>query len=80
MLQPRDTDVDFSGMPECSSKICIPYVSSSLLSPLSPSPFKLGRDELINLNRTLGSSLGCGSGVTLSCFCGKPNPLACAWV
>ncbi|PUU77967.1 hypothetical protein B9Z19DRAFT_1049295 [Tuber borchii] len=53
VLQPRDTDVDFSGMPECSSKICIP---------------------------TLGSSLGCGSGVTLSCFCGKPNPLACAWV
>lgn len=52
MLQPRDVNVDFSGMPECSSKVCIPK---------------------------LGSSLGCGSGVTAGCFCGKPNPLYCAW-
>ncbi|RPA89972.1 hypothetical protein L873DRAFT_1821954 [Choiromyces venosus 120613-1] len=51
-LQPRDVDVDFSGMPQCSSKICIP---------------------------TLGSSLGCGSRILVDCFCGKPNPLMCAW-
>ncbi|PUU82459.1 hypothetical protein B9Z19DRAFT_1157231 [Tuber borchii] len=51
-LQPRAAEVDFSKMPECSSKICTPI---------------------------LGSLLSCGQSITLDCFCGKPNPLICAW-
>ncbi|CUS11662.1 unnamed protein product [Tuber aestivum] len=30
VLQPRDVEVDFSGMPECMSKVCIPILGSSL--------------------------------------------------
>ncbi|PWW76203.1 hypothetical protein C7212DRAFT_189582 [Tuber magnatum] len=30
VLQPRDVEVDFSGMPECASKTCIPILGSSL--------------------------------------------------
>jgi len=68
---------------ECPS-VRLKSVSRMLLPlffrPRSTLSFKLWCDKLINLNRKFGSSLGCGSEVTLGCFCGKPNPLQCAWV
>ncbi|PWW80787.1 hypothetical protein C7212DRAFT_274141 [Tuber magnatum] len=51
-LQPRNAEVDFSKMPECSSAICA---------------------------SVLGALLDCGQEIMTDCFCGKPNPLACAW-
>jgi len=42
VLQPRDAEVDFSGMPECSSKICVPYAPSLPFILLLVHPLLLG--------------------------------------
>jgi len=77
-----EVEVDFSKMPECSSKLCVQY------APSLPSfswftryycAFDLAPDDLMKLNRLFRPMLGCGTRIMTDCFCGKPNPLVCAW-